>query len=378
VKERKRFCLWQYCVAIFAFLVFSLLPGCRSRIDSPPIKIGLAINLSGRGGLAGEDIRDGALLATEQINRNGGINGRLLELLVRDDGNTPLGIQAVDEDLLASGVTAVIGHSTSGNTLIAYPIITSHDTLLITPYAATNKLTGLDDLFFRTQVNCDLYGKKGAELLQRHGVRSVAVLLDMSNPDFVVDWKQSLQKYFSGTIYPVEFHSDQPVPWSTLIKKLLESNPDGILLLTEASMTGVALQKLAAAGFSGRRYATVWADTPQLLRYAANSADGLSIITFIDPDNNRPTYQAFSRAMEKQFRKKANARSSRAYEVVNILADALRRAPDISTESLKKALLAGRYETILGAVRFDRYGDVDRPVYEVVVSKNQFHSTGPI
>jgi branched-chain amino acid transport system substrate-binding protein len=314
----------------------------------------------------------------EHVNRDGGINGRMLELLVRDDGNTPLGIQAADEDLIANGITALIGHSTSGNTLIAYPLVTAHDIILITPYAATNKLTGKDDLFFRTQVNCDLYGKKAAELFQRQGIHSVAMLLDMSNPDFVVDWQQSLQKYFSGTTHPVTFHSNQPVPWATLIKQLMASGPDAVLLLTEASMTGVALQKLAAAGFSGRRYATVWADTPKLLRYAASSAEGLSLITFLDPDNNRPAYLEFSRAMKKQFQKDANARSSRAYEVVTILADALRRAPDLTARSLKKALLSGTYETILGTVRFDRYGDVDRPVYEVVVSKNQFHGKGPI
>ncbi len=381
MRQQRHFCFWQYPLSpllsiLLIFLIF--LPSCRNETESPVIRLGLAINLSGRGGLAGEDIRDGALLAIDQINRDGGVNGRMLELLVRDDGNTPLGIQAADEDLIANGVVALIGHSTSGNTLIAYPLVTSHDIILITPYAATNKLTGKDDLFFRTQVNCDLYGKKAAELFQRQGIRSVAILLDMSNPDFVVDWQLSLQKYFTGSAHSVEFHSNQPVPWSMLIKQLMEPEPDAVLLLTEASMTGVALQKLAAAGFSGHRYATVWADTPKLLRYAASHAEGLSLITFLDPDNHRPSYQAFSRAMEKQFQKDANARSSRAYEVVTILADALRRAPDLSTGSLKKALLSGTYETILGTVRFDQYGDVDRPVYEVVVSKNQFHCKGPI
>ena len=377
VKQRPIFAFVQYFVTSLVVLLL-FLGGCRLDADLSPVKIGLAINLSGRGGLAGEDIRDGALLAVDRINRNGGINGRMLELLIRDDGNTPLGIQTADEDLIANGVKALIGHSTSGNTLIAYPLVTSRDIILITPYAATNKLTGKDDLFFRTQVNCDLYGKKTAELFQRQGIHSVAMLLDMSNRDFVMDWRQSLQKYFSGTIHPVTFHSDRPVPWFTLIDRLLESDPDGILLLTEASMTGVALQKLTAAGFSGRRYATVWADTPQLLHCAASSAEGLSLITFIDPDNNRPSYQEFSRAMQTQFQKKASARSSRAYEVVTILADALRRAPDLTARSLKKALLSGTYETILGTVRFDRYGDVERPVYEIVVSRNEFHSTGPI
>jgi len=66
---------------------------CSCNPPPEPIKIGLAINLSGRGGEAGEHIRDGALLAIEKVNVRGGINGRPLELLVRDDENSDEGIR---------------------------------------------------------------------------------------------------------------------------------------------------------------------------------------------------------------------------------------------------------------------------------------------
>jgi branched-chain amino acid transport system substrate-binding protein len=43
---------------------------------------------------------------------------------------------------------------------------------------------------------------------------------------------------------------------------------------------------------------------------------------------------------------------------------------------LKKALLSGDYDTILGPLRFDKYGDVARPVYEVLVHDGQFFRKG--
>ncbi|BCL59512.1 ABC transporter substrate-binding protein [Desulfomarina profundi] len=369
----------QLCFAtaffVSVFILFFLV-SCENQRES--IKLGLAINLSGRGGAAGEHIRNGALLAVEEINEQGGINGHSLELLIRDDKNTSEGIRQADRFLLDRKVVAVIGHSTSRNTLIAYPAVTSSKTLLITPYAATNRLTGKDDLFVRTQVSCDLYGKKAAELFKRNSVKSVALLMDLSNSEFVMDWAASLKRSFSGKITEVHFNSSEEPDWEHICNELLSSGPDAVLFLAEAGMTGIALQKIKAAGFKGRLFSSVWAHTPELFRYSGQAAEGLSLITFIDPDNSRPRYLDFSSKMKKIFKTAANPRSTRAYELIYILADGLRRCSEITGVELKKALLAGEYDTLMGHVQFDKYGDVLRPVYEVVVRGGQFHNNGEI
>ena len=369
---------WKSLLFFPLLFVVVFLFSCDSGQSPSPILLGLAINLSGRGGAAGEDIRDGAILAVDRINAAGGINGRPLKLLVRDDRNTPDGIRAADASLVGKGVNVIIGHSTSGNTILSYPVVTAKGILLITPYVATSKLSGKDDLFVRTQVTCEQYGKKTATLFARSAVHSVALLMDMSNADFVVDWKDSLGKYFQGRTCAITFNSRQQTDWPKLIASLMRSGPDAVMLLTEASMSGIALQKLTAAGYDGNRFATAWADTPELLHYAGGSAEGLRIITCIDPDNNRADYRSFSRAMEKSFHKNATVRSSMAYEVIFVLADALKRSEGNSAEALKKSLLSSEYNTILGRLRFDKYGDVVRPVYEVVVHNNQFQSNGSI
>ncbi len=368
---------WKLLLS-FSLLCVVFLSSCDSARPPAPVLLGLAINLSGRGGAAGEDIRDGAILAVNTINSTGGINGRPLQLLIRDDRNTPEGIRSSDQSLVSEGVRVIIGHSTSGNTLLSYPFVTAKGVLLITPYASTNKLSGKDDLFVRTQVTCELYGRKAAVLFERHAIRSVALLMDMSNADFVVDWQKSMKKYYHGRVDAVMFNSRKQVRWTEIISSLLAMKTDAVLLLTEASMSGIALQKLQAAGYDGARFATIWADTPELLRYAGGSAEGLRIITFIDPDNDRADYQRFSKAMEKSFHKKATARSSRAYEVIFILADALKRSEGNSAAALKKSLLNSEYNTILGRLRFDTYGDVVRPIYEVLVHDNQFQSNGTL
>ncbi|MGD9278795.1 MAG: ABC transporter substrate-binding protein, partial [Desulfobacterales bacterium] len=119
-------------------------------LKKEPIKIGLVVNLSGRGGTAGEYIREGAMIAADEINQKGGIQGRPILLVIKDDENTDDGIINADKELIAEGVPIIIGHTYSESTLKAYPYVTSRDTLLFTSYTATSRLTGKDDLFFRT------------------------------------------------------------------------------------------------------------------------------------------------------------------------------------------------------------------------------------
>jgi len=366
------------------FFLFFLFPLCIitgiSHCSSPrqPIKIGLAINLSGRGGAAGEHIRNGAMLAVEEIHNNGGVRGRPLELLVQDDENSEAGIRRADEALLDEKVAVIFGHSYSANTLKAYPLVTGRDTLLVTAYTATTKLSGKDDLFLRTSVDCALYGRKLASLLDRRQIPSIAVLMDMSNPGFVIDYLEQLRKHYRGTIATASFESRRNADWSSLIESLLSSEPAAVLLLTEASMGGIAAQKLRGRAFQGPLLATLWVQTPELFRAGGPAVEGMSIVTFIDPDNNRPEFQNFSRKMKNRFNQTATARSSRACEMIHILADALERCPTITTANLKTALLAGEYQTLMGRVRFDRFGDVDRPIYEVVVRNGAFHTVGEL
>jgi len=50
-----------------------------------PIRVGLATTLTGPASTAGVRTRNGAILAIEQANSSGGINGRQVEVLIKDD-----------------------------------------------------------------------------------------------------------------------------------------------------------------------------------------------------------------------------------------------------------------------------------------------------
>ena len=101
-----------------AGLLFLLL-SCSA---GEPVTIGFVGGMSGRVADLGINGRNGVLLAVKERNRNGGINGRPVKLLVMDDKqDKETAIQMV-RSLLDQKVSAIIGHMTSSMSVVTVPL----------------------------------------------------------------------------------------------------------------------------------------------------------------------------------------------------------------------------------------------------------------
>ena len=357
-----------------ALFLAGLLTITWSCTQKEPIKIGLAINLSGQNGATGEDIRDGALLAMDQINHTGGINGKRLIIITKNDKGTREGIIDADKDLIDKGCIAIIGHSYSEDTMIAYPYVTSRGVILFSPYTATSELSGKDDLFIRTVPDTRAYGRAIANLLSKRRADKAAFLLAPSNKSFCEDMFHETKKYFKGAAVPVWFRPGPDDSLGEAVKELIKTGADAIILVTDEVSTGIAAQKLRNAGFRGGLIGTIWAQGPTMLQYGGKAVEGMTIISPTYPDKDSKAFLDFSAALGKRFNIKPSSKSLRAYEAVYILSEALKKCPKrgaISPSGLKAALLGNEFKGVLGTVRFDKYGDVIRPIYEIQVQNGR-------
>jgi branched-chain amino acid transport system substrate-binding protein len=95
-------------------------------------------------------MRRAAELAVEQINLTGGIAGRPVELVIKDDFGDPDSAVNVATALDAAGVVAVIGHVYSGTTLASAPVYNSAHLLQISPSSSSPLVTDAGEYTFRT------------------------------------------------------------------------------------------------------------------------------------------------------------------------------------------------------------------------------------
>ena len=170
---------YGWAILILAILVSTAI-GCEKKEN--PIKVGFVGGLTGRLSDLGTTGRNGVILAVEEINSRGGINGRPVELITKDDQQNPEVALRVDRELVDEGVVAIIGHMTSSMSMVAMPFVNKRKVLMISPTTSTNKATGIDDYFIRMMPP----NKSETDHLARHafkvmGLKKMAAIYDLSN-----------------------------------------------------------------------------------------------------------------------------------------------------------------------------------------------------
>lgn len=119
----------------------SLLSTAAWAQASQPIKLGFISSLSGPQAPLGQPMLLGAQIAVDQINKAGGVNGRKLELVVRDDKAKPADATVAARELAGSGVNMLLGVVSSAVALAISAMLEQEKALLITCAAHSEKLT---------------------------------------------------------------------------------------------------------------------------------------------------------------------------------------------------------------------------------------------
>jgi branched-chain amino acid transport system substrate-binding protein len=134
-------------IGILAFFTASAMAfGCGSDGggETGPVKIALLAPQSGALEFVGNSFNDVAIVAVENINSQGGINGRDLELTVADTETDAAVAPVKLEELIASGVIAVVGPATSGEVEMSYPVAAASAVPIISPSSTAPSLSGTD------------------------------------------------------------------------------------------------------------------------------------------------------------------------------------------------------------------------------------------
>lgn len=140
---RRRF----YCIfRIFALLAATVLmmqitPAAAKTSDVADIVLGMSTALSGPAGDLGTNMHIGVLAGLERINRDGGIKGRKLRLMVMDDGYEPVLTAPNMRNLIAEKkVLAIIGNVGTPTAIAAIPIANELKTLFFGAYTGAGML----------------------------------------------------------------------------------------------------------------------------------------------------------------------------------------------------------------------------------------------
>jgi branched-chain amino acid transport system substrate-binding protein len=355
-----------------------VLPACEG---NKPILLGFSGELTGKNGSLGVQARNGAQLAVETINADGGINGRQIELVIRDDKGTPDGAKAADQELVETGVAAIIGHITSTQTLAAYPISGEAGIVLCSPTASTPELSGRDDHFFRVVAPNVKEGEILARyFLEQRKISQVAVIYESDNAAFTQSLLESFTAHYQalgGTIgSAISFSSSAQPNFATLVEGLKHSESEGLLIIAAAVDVALIAQQVRLSEWDVPLVATAWAQTEELIHKGGQTIEDIVLPLSYDPNNTSSVYQDFQARYEQRFGSAPTLYAGHAYDIAFLLAAALEKTKG-KAKGVSQALIEhSGFEGVGGTIAFDRYGDVERDWFLLTVKDGKFVTTG--
>lgn len=348
------------------------LAGCGPK---EPIKIGFIGGLTDRNSDNGQSGVKGVMLAVEQFNRSGGIDGRLVELIAKDDAQNPETAAKSSRELVEARVEAVIGPFTSGMAKVIVPITGKAGIFQISPTITSMDFYGQDDNLFRinrtTRDNASDYAKVMASLGQKH----TAVAYDTRNLNFTASWL----KEFRSTVdsmglklaAEIPYESSENADFSEVVSRMVAAKPDSLLFISGALDVARFAQQARRQAPKLPIAAAEWASTEQLIDLGGEVVEDLLIVQNFDHDDTSARYKEFSDAYYKRFQRKPGYSTVSAYDAATVVLTALKQRE--RGESVKQsALRNGPYPGLQQTIAFDANGDTRRKVFFTQIRNGRY------
>jgi branched-chain amino acid transport system substrate-binding protein len=336
-------------------------------VGKEPLRVGFVAQLSGVQAELGVQERNGVQLAMEEINAKGGIAGRSVELVVRDDLGTPEGAQAADRELMDAGVVAIIGHATSGQTIAGLAVTNPAHVVMLSPTATTPELSGRDDYFFRVAYSlADRAHAMAQHIYQARNMRRVAAIHDTDNSAYSEAYlKEFANKFQSlgGILIADVGFSSRAQPDFALIARLRADDPDGFLIIAADIDTAMIAQRTRLMGWLIPLFSTAWAQTETLITSGGKAVEGLEIESAYPLNSQTPDCLDFKARYQNRFGQAPSFSAALGYEAVSVLADALKKTGGKADGLAHVLTNINNFKGLTDIFSMDKYGDVIRPFH---------------
>ena len=316
-------------------LAFGLIPalvlmlGCGG--EEEPYRIGVMESLTGAGETYGTVANQAKQMAADEINDAGGIDGRMLELVVEDSQCTAKDAIAAYKKLTdVDGMKIILGTSCSGAMLGAAPLAEADGVILFSGLASNPDIAKAGDYIFRTQISDVEVGIGTGNTLWEDGVRTLATITEAT--DYAEGVRRTTVAQFEkrgGRVVAEERYQSDITDFRTQLSKLFEAEPDALHLAPQSEFSaGTIVKQARELGYEGTIYAETVSVGTTALEIAGDAATGMKAITSdLDPDNEK------GQEVLANFRKRYNYITlpwhlGSAYDDVYITAECLKKTGD--------------------------------------------------
>jgi branched-chain amino acid transport system substrate-binding protein len=331
-------------VLVAAALVMLVVGGVQAADQKQPIKIGAMFALSGPAAHIGTPTKLVAEMVVDQINKAGGINGRPLELIIGDTESDPAKAATIAKKFIHSDhVAAIIGPTTTGEGMQIKKIVEEAGipTFMCVggdPVIMGEKF-GPFTYVFKSPQRSSVAVKRLFTYLKEKNITKLGLLY--ASDSFGKDgatWLEKLAPDFGITLVAKESFGPKDTDMTAQLTKIKNAGPQGIICWTIGPAGAIVAKNKAQLGLKLPLFQCHGLPDPKYIELAGPASEGdrmpstklMVAAELPDTDAQKKVIQNFIHLytdvyhFDKQF--PINTHSGYAWDAINIVADAMRKA----------------------------------------------------
>ena len=307
-----------------------------------------------------EPYKKGWQLALEEINAAGGVNGRKLEVVSRDDGGTPGDAVRVAEELLAREKASVLMGTFASNVGLAVAnLAAQRKVLFVAAEPLTDKIVWENGNRYTFRLRPSTYMQTAMLIPEAAKLKKKRWAIVYPNYEYGQSATASFKKLLSQAQPGVEFVAEQAPPLGKIeagavVQALLDAKPDAIF----SSLFAVDLQKFVREGntrglFRATPVFNLLGGEPEYLDPLKDETPaGWWVTGYPWSELDTPEHRKFRDAYQKRWNDYPRVGSVVGYSALYTVANALRKAGSADSEKLVEALKGLQMQTPFGPITY--------------------------
>ncbi len=368
--------------------------GATISAESTGLKVGVIQSLTGDMGSIAGPMTDAIKLAANEVNANGGVKGRQINLLIQDDqsSNVPAA-DAANKLVKVDRVPVIIGATGSGPSMSIIDISTKNGVLQISSSNTGVQFTNYNDsdLYFRTAPSDALQGAAMAKLAAEKGYKTASTIV-LNNPygrGFEDVFVKTFQSAGGKVLESVRYDPTQTI-FDSEVEKVSSVKPDFVMMVSYPETGSLILRTAYQKGYL-KNIPWIMSEglmVEELAGMVGKDQSGKYIIAGYqgvapDPAAGGEAYRAFRDKYLKQYGREPSLYCSNSYDAMAIAALAAEEAENLTGTAIRdhirsvsnpqgievsdigqalKLIREGKdinYQGASGEIAFDKNGDVN-------------------
>lgn len=346
-----------------------------------PVKIGVALGLNGPAAYMSKEYLKGTQLATEEINKAGGIlGGRKLELLVRNHNGIPAEGVSIAKRLILEDKVAIILIGVPSSVAIAGQVVSKELKTVQLSIGYAPDITDKGHPYnFRVCQRAEAFAKKLAEYLgslpNNNKIALVAPNDDYGRGDLEA-FKVALKKVGKPTVVYEDYYERNQTDFNTILLKMKSLNPDCYYINVRWPASAIALQQMEDLAMLKNKYlsSSVNFYNREMAKRVGHLMEGAVMTVAWAPVFSDPESQKFMNAYRAKYDDEPSDLGAEAWGDTMVAAMALDKAgTDKNQEKIREAVKQIKWNSPLGPINFDEKGDSGVPGFVLQFKQGTYY-----